>query len=196
MKIVKLFNCVVFVIYFAVLNGSDCKHEESNEFIVWKEGKKIEWSDFKAEFPSIDGSADEVSINLKLYYEYDGILKYDVVCYMDKGKSWAFEKSDYALNHEQGHFDIGEIYARKLRKAVQKYVPVIKYSTIKKLDSLEVMYHSLLVAEEERYDEETTHPTRNSIKQRYWDIKIKNALDSLNGYKRNPGHKLKQVKYL
>jgi len=181
---------------FAVIGMNMNSCNQSDNLVDWSEKRPLKWSDFKAEFPSIDGSADEISVKLQLYYKFDGTLEYDVVCYMDKSESWTFEKSDYALNHEQGHFDIGEIYARKLRKAVQKYVPVIKYSTIKKLDSLEVMYHSLLEAEEERYDEETTHPTRNSIKQRYWDIKIKNALDSLNGYKRNPGHKLKHVKYL
>ena len=37
--------------------------------------------------------------------------------YFDKQQSWMLVKNDYVLQHEQIHFNISELYARKIRKS-------------------------------------------------------------------------------
>jgi hypothetical protein len=40
-----------------------------------------------------------------------GELTYEITCSFSKDKSWGLLKTPYILAHEQGHFDITEIYA-------------------------------------------------------------------------------------
>jgi predicted secreted Zn-dependent protease len=50
---------------------------------------------------------------------------------MDKSRSWIKSKTDSAsLRHEQGHFDITEIYARKLRKDITHARSLFEAKTI------------------------------------------------------------------
>ncbi|MCX6319303.1 MAG: hypothetical protein NTW29_18650 [Bacteroidetes bacterium] len=186
MKIIYCLPVIFTAFQFSFLNS--CNNHTNN--IEWSENRKLNWDDFKGDYSISESSAAEVAINLKLFYVFDGSLKYDVVCYMIKNQSWTEERSDYALNHEQGHFDIGEIFARRLRKAIHEKSRFTSYSNVRKLDSLELMYHKLLQKEEETYDLETTKPFRNQASQKMWDQKIKKSLDSLKAFTRNPDVKL------
>lgn len=66
--------------------------------------------------------------------------------------SWIDEKSPWILKHEQGHFDIQEIYAKKMEKMVND-------SSIKNIDSgflyirqCQQIIFQELIAEQKRYD--------------------------------------------
>ena len=39
-----------------------------------------------------------------------------------RNRSWGLYKTDYILSHEQGHFDITEIFARQLNKRMSEYI--------------------------------------------------------------------------
>ncbi len=45
-----------------------------------------------------------------------------MVAFFDRQRSWVKNeaKLDYVLRHEQGHFDIFEVYTRKIRKALSE----------------------------------------------------------------------------
>ncbi len=96
------------------------------EKIVWSEDRKLSWEDFKG-VP--DGPPDYVaSTNSGVsfsfsYKEINGVSEID---YTVRGNfypnlSWyrPSKVSDYILEHEQMHFDISELCARKLRKALE-----------------------------------------------------------------------------
>jgi hypothetical protein len=96
---------------------------ESEEFIPWSYNERLNWNDFKCEPKTGTDAVASTSTTLGIAYQVtDGQLTYDITCNFSKVKSWGLMKTDYILAHEQGHFDITEIYARKLHQALQNYV--------------------------------------------------------------------------
>lgn len=90
-------------------------------------------------------------------------------------------KTDSGLQHEQGHFDITEIYSRKLRKKLSDYT--FKKKSLKA--NFMKFYNgnaALLDAEHDLYDKETDHH-RIEEKQKEWDKKIAEQLKELEAYK-------------
>ncbi len=86
------------------------------------------------------------------------------------------------LIHEEGHFDITEVIARKFRKTLNT-----KIRYFSDIDTLGTMVNILFDYKEEldsQYDEETTHGI-NKEKQLEWNKTIQKMLDSLKEYE-NP----------
>ena len=82
--------------------------------------------------------------------------------------------------HEQGHFDIAEIFARRLNKQMSEYV--FNKNTFK--DDLKKIYMSLTSEKDSfqnRYDEETNHSI-NKEKQSEWLKKIEGFLKELKAF--------------
>jgi hypothetical protein len=80
----------------------------------------------------------------------------------------------YALKHEQGHFDIAEIFARRLRVALYRFLqdPANKDVDVQNVFD-EIMAEEK--AMQQLYDKETQNST-NARKQYEWDRKIYNLL--------------------
>lgn len=160
-----------------------CSDEKKN-IVIWDKTKKISWEDFKGAKPYNLKSDAEISVQLSLEYLVNERLEnYDVICYMIKDKSWSEDTSAYGLQHEQTHFDIGEIFARKLRKAILSYKKPINRQTVGKLDSMYYYYRALLDEEQDLYDRETSH-SRDIHEQKKWNTVVAKKLDSLKAFKR------------
>ena len=89
-------------------------------------------------------------------------------------------KNDYILSHEQAHFDIAEIYARKLNKLLRSYKPDENNFTrdVNKIyENVMKEYNDM----QEEYDQETNFSI-NKIKQEEWLGKVSKELDNLNKY--------------
>ncbi len=100
--------------------GLDAK--EDKEFIPWTEERMLTWEDFQSRPQRGTEAVASTSTSLGLTYQLSsGNLTYDITCAFSKWKSWGSLKTDYILAHEQGHFDITEIYARKLHAALAAY---------------------------------------------------------------------------
>lgn len=84
------------------------------------------------------------------------------------------------LRHEQGHFDITEIHARMLRKALSQLEDPCKDK--KKIESLIDEQNNALQAEQKEYDDKTNHGL-NADEQEEWEKKIKQRLKDLEKYK-------------
>ena len=85
--------------------------------LAW--GTPIRFEDFKAEPNEKDTAAASISVTILLGYSStrQGDLKFSVSAVMDKEESWIkeeYRRNEEILNHEQGHFDIAHIYARRL----------------------------------------------------------------------------------
>jgi hypothetical protein len=155
--------------------------QQENDIVRWNESRKLIWDDFKAE-PLVAGStAALTTTHLGFSYRFtNGKITYFIDSWFEKNKSWGRVKNDWVLQHEQGHFDIAEIYTRKLKKAVSEY----RFDRKTFQQDLDKIY-ATIVDEKEKfqqlYDDETNY-SRNKEKQEEWLSKIAALLKDLNAY--------------
>ncbi len=99
-------------------------------------------------------------------------------------KSWKKESwiSESVLRHEQKHFDIVELYSRKLRKQVQENHYSSDNELIAKSDSLYAINDKAMDVYQDKYDDETDG-SMNGEQQRAWEKKIMNEINELDAYK-------------
>jgi predicted secreted Zn-dependent protease len=99
-------------------------------------------------------------------------------------KSWGLLKTSYILAHEQGHFDITEIFARKLHRELLKY----KFSRRTFRQDVNLIYDRVVKEKEafqEAYDGQTDH-SRNKKLQQEWLERIDRILEDTAPYANYP----------
>lgn len=154
--------------------------------ILWN-GYQLTWKDFRP--------ATNIKKNLPAYTycEIAADLKKDnttgeyslyVKAYFIKSQSMVLTKSRndmFLLKHEQTIFDIAELFARKIRKAVSeqtyKTPQDFKKITDKIFKQYKKEYHDYLFL----YDKETMHGISTS-KEKEWQEKIANEMDEYSDY--------------
>jgi hypothetical protein len=124
MKNQILKNIFFFIGFISLMSFSFVK----DDFILWQENKKLKIQDFKAE------NKDTIKVNQQQFLgaisairiEYSSFQRnknsvpdFSIKTYFDPNESWMLLKNDYVLQHEQIHFDLTELYARKMRKSVE-----------------------------------------------------------------------------
>jgi 5'-deoxynucleotidase YfbR-like HD superfamily hydrolase len=154
-----------------------------SDTIYWQPGYKLKWEDFKAApetgtvYLAITSSGIDYSYSLT-----DSSFSFTVYSFFEKKKSWRKDKVDaYILNHEQVHFDITEIFARKLRSQLSSFIPnrkTIKIEIAKMAENIIQEKENL----QDLYDRETLF-SNNTAKQVYWNGKVKKLLASLDAYR-------------
>lgn len=146
--------------------------------IPWSPDRRLQWEDYLANPDSGTDAAASTSTSIKFdYHVRNNHFTYSVICNFSKEKSWGRFKTNYILAHEQGHFDIAEIFARKLSQAVGSYS--FKRKSYKK--DLNEIYVSVMKEKDlfqQQYDDETDY-SRNKSQQQQWLAKIRGLL---NGY--------------
>lgn len=159
------------------------KYEAS---IVWSAGRKLTWADFKGAVPdaSAFSAATSASINYQSAYSSPfAKVKFFTEAVFHCHESWVkpvFIGDTSLLRHEQGHFDLSEIYARQVRR--QLAADKLSYYLVgipaqKILDELSQAFD----ARQKQYDEETDHG-RNHEKQEQWDKEIQQSLATPGAY--------------
>ena len=138
-----------------------------DEYIPWLNEHRLSWDDFLCEPRRNTDAVASTSTALGIAYQIKGgQLTYQITCKFSKNKSWGLIKTGYILAHEQGHFDITEIFARKLYQALNGYR--LNRPTFQ-MDINEI-YETVIEAKEAfqaAYDGETDH-SRNKRKQAEW----------------------------
>jgi hypothetical protein len=150
----------------------------SQDVIAWDSVTKLTWADFagKADPESPYNAATISGVLYKMYPRSDGYSD-SIIAVFYKSESWVKGRTESALIHEQGHFDITEIFARKLRKRLQAFVP-------RRGDlghQLRLLYdetESERDAMENLYDKETKHSI-DAVRQAYWNGRIRRELKAL-----------------
>lgn len=150
----------------------------NEELIGWNAGQKLTWADYKGKPKENSDAAASTATYLGFEFNVgkEG-FDYKITCTFSKTKSWGLHKTDYILTHEQGHFDIAEIYARKLNKLMREYR--FDKNTFK--EDLKTIYQSIALekdAFQNQYDEETNHSIKRE-KQADWLKKISDQLHEL-----------------
>jgi len=100
----------------------------SRDTIYYQPGTEVAWNDFKGR-PDLESGAAAMTysgfgFNAAIQSRSGrGTLTINLYCYFDRSKSWvkASSKNDYALLHEQHHFDVSyiasNIFMQKLQQA-------------------------------------------------------------------------------
>ncbi len=158
--------------------------------IFWSRDRKLTWEDFKAIEPP-DSSKNIAAVTYcGIGYHTNRVLlsapaKIWVTNIFNCNKSWVREnqKKPGVLNHEQLHFDLSEIYARKMRKSFHE-----SNLTGGSLNSTAKSIFRICFQEFEEnqnlYDLETGNGLIED-KQIEWDKKIRNELKKLSKYQFN-----------
>jgi len=150
-------------------------HSQGDEFIEWTSAKRLTWDDYLAKPSSSSDAAAITSTALGLeYHVRNNILTYKITCRFSKTRSWGKYRTDYILQHEQGHFDITEIYALKLEDAIREY----NFNPKKFKTDLDQIYKEIMEEKEDvqnQYDLETDF-SRNQEKQAEWLKRIQKEL--------------------
>ena len=149
--------------------------------IEWQSAHRLSWEDFKGNPPADAKHAALTSSGILINFTYnDKSLSFDVTCNFDKIKSWVRVKNDHILAHEQGHFDITEIHARKLYRNLKAYR--FRQASVSK--DIHEIYQNVvndLQLMQTEYDRETDH-SRNFFQQKNWLVKIQNGLTFYKDY--------------
>lgn len=153
--------------------------------IAWSADRKLTWNDFKAtpDPASTNAALTNSSINLGWGFNQYG-FSYTINCHFNKNKSWGRVKTPAVLEHEQGHFDIAEMHARKLNQALKAYrfnSKTVNDDVGKILDSVIKLHHALQAL----YDRETDF-SRKVEQQGFWLKKIAGELKELDGFANYP----------
>ena len=156
-------------------------NSQSN-LIEWSADRRLTWSDFKAQPDKASTNAALTSSSINIEFGYTGTsLKYNIKCRFDQKLSWGRIKNDYILAHEQGHFDIAEIHARKLNKMLKAYKfnnRTVGNDVNKIYDTVMKEHHAL----QSQYDQETNY-SRNPAQQDAWLNKIDSTLKILQEFR-------------
>jgi hypothetical protein len=170
----------IFLLFIFI---SSHAQNSDNPKLEWNQFYELTWSDFKgapAEH-SYGDAATAVQIKAKPFY-VDKEIHYDVVAYFNRERSWVRDQSNALLKHEQLHFDIAELYARKIRKEIAQ----LKKNKINDVETINKAI-KVLLAESDRvdiqYDAETLHGGFPK-QQAKWSSKIKQEISELEPYRK------------
>lgn len=155
--------------------------QKDNSLIPWNASRKLTWEDFKArpDAGSTNAALTSSSINIDFGYSEKG-LEYAIRCSFDKTKSWVRIRNGSVLAHEQGHFDLAELFARKLSKAMKEYA----FNAKTVAEDVNRIYDNTMKAHHKAqalYDNETDY-SRNKVKQEEWLQKISTDLSDLQAF--------------
>lgn len=145
----------------------------------WSQAAPLQWIDFtgKPDSPETIYAAatyaglalDVVDVNIS------GRVTFKVNAVFDSKRSWAHpdRSDDYVLAHEQLHFDIAEMYARRLQRKLNALQLKVKDKEVAK--RLLMQYNKAQMKEQERYDKECVHGL-NQEQQLGWRTKVDREL--------------------
>jgi len=167
--------------------------------IEWEQRSKINWDDFDGEignFPKQYVGTHHpnavATTHIKAFWtikEVNSIIcQFQVTAIsatgvFEKNNSWVHEneKTNYLLEHEQGHFDVSEIAAQIFEQNMLYKIftcPDERYSASKAHTIIRDIIENtqININMQRNYDVETDGGSNESM-QKYWNLKIKNDLE-------------------
>jgi len=175
------FFLVVFLLIFNIVSAQN---------IFWSEDKKLVWDNFKSKTNNLGGAT--VVAYTHCGWEFSATtssdpkvpVKINIQTVFNENRSWKDPKriNDHVLLHEQKHFDIAEIHARKLRKEVsEKIKTTADYNRFFK--TIYARISSEYKNYQADYDRVTEHGM-NKEKQAEYNVLISEELENLKNYQK------------
>ena len=146
---------------------------------VWDSTNTLEWKDFntqpsEAYYDALTATAISFSYTTKAT-----TFDIEVFAVFDKDESWvnSHKASEALLSHEQLHFDITELWTRRLRRAISD----ARYLDEEILAELYDAHLKGMARMQQYYDAETHHSLRHKP-QRNWSTRVRAELNKLSDY--------------
>ena len=173
------------IMTFLLMPGFFITHAPEDT-IQWNTTRRLIWDDFQGAPDRSCSNAALTSSGIEFKYGFSNeTFTYNITCLFDKKKSWGKLKNDYILAHEQAHFDISEIHARKLNRLLKSYRFTTPAAAKKEITAIYTGIMKEQTAMQGLYDEETDH-SRDKEKQATWLGKVKRELDRTKEYSTYP----------
>ena len=159
--------------------------QPKGDLVKWDAHNRISWDNFP-----VKDTNDRFAAEANTFFKANFFLKNDsvfcqVVTYLNAERSWrkpSLHLDEYGIKHEQVHFDITEIFARKIRKELiendvnEHGVEKIYYANAKECREFQQLY-----------DNETRH-SLDERNQKRWNKHIRILLLSLDDFKERAIH--------
>lgn len=171
----------IFILFFCsgvIMAQADLKDKD---YIYWSDEYELVWTDFEeiperySEHAAFSVVGYESSFNMN-GQQYEAEIK----TYFSKNESWSKSWIASLLLHEQGHFDLAEVNARRFRKRVKEAMEAgtISVSVFEEMSD-EAMAD--LDEAQKAYDEATNY-SMDYRAQLEWTEKIAAQLKSLEAF--------------
>jgi len=154
-----------------------------NNTVVWSKERKLTWDDYWGKPPLTSKFAAVSSLDIK----YKSKTKKDTLFYtlinkVDKNTSWVYpvSKKSRLLIHEQTHFNILELYCRKIREHISK-MSINKKEYKQVLARSYANFYKQYQQTDSIYDKETNFSNNIPIQEK-WNNKIDTELIMLEKY--------------
>ena len=153
--------------------------------VPWSRSYPLSWADFKATAPA-DGAEGARTV-YELNYEWQcrgAAFQFVVTAEFLPARSWVKpgvvlspSESARVLGHEQTHFNVTEVFARRVRKYfAELYSPCTQNENV--LQVAVERYITEEAAMQKRYDDDTRYGLE-APRQRMWDRDVLEMLSSL-----------------
>jgi len=151
-----------------------------NDTIIWQKDSLLTQADFKGKVTKQWAGCCATFLMVEPK-ETNGNIIFSVQAVFIKSKSNIIKTSEYILKHEQLHFDICELFARKLRKEMLE----TDFTKVKNIQHvIQTMYNKInmeYAKYEEKYDQDTNHG-ENPAKQKVWEDDVAIQMKALDQY--------------
>jgi len=160
---------------------------QATDPIPWSATRKLDWRDFRAKAPGeLTGARSVLSYRYSIGCR-DQQLHATITAFFLPDQSWVAYRiissglaSPVGLRHEQTHFDLKELYARRVRKMFAELATPCPRSD----DELFAMAERILREEgatQRRFEDETRNG-ENERRQIEWEKRVAGELDALKGF--------------
>ena len=175
----------IFLILLIFLAIPALSQVDTTRFQVWSEQDPLQWNDYQVDRQRKllkHGFAVHAVTSYQYFYlprelHLDSCL--NVLTTFRRYSSWVRDTTDLRLlEHERIHFDIAELYARKIRKQFRQ---LNMNNTLKDAYTLADSLFNAGVHRQDQYDQETFYG-RSSTKQQQWKKHINVELRQLNEF--------------
>jgi len=200
---IVVLGLVLFLVVFASISVI-CVASLAADVVSWSPNRPIGWDDFQGKPPvQAKNMMEAAQIHMTIRWQLQLIMEYDcqlqiwmaiidrpsltVVNTMVPAVSWVdrSRQNSATLNHEQGHFDLNEVYRRKLQAAFAPLTAeggtahAAKQALQALIDAASQKILSQLANTQASYDQETHHGTDLQA-QTAWDKRIEAWLANSN----------------
>ncbi len=182
---ILLYLSIVSYIDVKIYSSKDKLEGKANE-ILWKKDIKLNWGNFQGIPDTTSSHSASTSSGIDFSYIEQGIyISFDFSTYFDQSKSWSKiqDQTHRLLAHEQLHFDISELTARKIRRDCFEFKTESKAfgAVVNIVKDIYTKNNLLKKSLNQQYDLETEHGTIVE-KQIEWEKKIALELKGLSKF--------------
>ncbi|MDW3193984.1 MAG: DUF922 domain-containing protein [Cytophagales bacterium] len=150
------------------------------QLIYWSRERQLQWSDFRYREPvSIHTANASTAIRISVDpYEKDDLPDYQITFRFNRSLSWTTDSTSLdLLKHEQYHFDIYELYARRIRASILALRDAGVEDKEKYTNEITRLLNECKLFQEE-YDKQTAHGFIKT-QQESWQVRVDYLLSEL-----------------